>query len=508
MVGVHRHQAPEWRARIVAIQAGLATLAVSVACILAVYHSGRAIYYESTERELLAIANSGAAIMNAETHSKLRSRDQEGSGLYNEALAPIHGILRRNPDARFVYTCILKDGQVYFILDPTKEGDHDQDGIDDKSHLMEPYDDVTPQMMEALRTGQAVTDFVPATDQWGTFVSAYAPIKHPDGRIEGILGVDLDYSSFLNRMQRLQSLLDLGLVVCTAFAFLVYVVVSRRTYRHQLAQSELEIALERLESANKELEASKHDLEDRVLARTAELEAALTVKNQFLANMSHEMRTPLNGIIGMNSLLLETKLDEEQREYAELTNQSSMHLLQIITDILDIVRMRAGKHTLEIEPTNVNLAVKDACAALAISASRSGLRLDLEVDEEIPLGVDGNALRIRQIVTNLVGNAIKFTNAPGWIKVKTGLVDEHWTLTVSDTGIGIPADRVETIFEEFTQVDSGPTRRGGGTGLGLSITRSLIDLMGGSVEVESELGVGTVFRAKIPLRRMGQRLAA
>lgn len=483
-------------------------MAVCLICTLSTFYSGRAIYYESAERELLAVANSAAAVVNVRAHTKLRSRDQESSPLYEASLGPLRSVRFRNTQIRYIYTIIQEEGKIRFILDPTNPGDHDRDGVEDKSHLMDPYNYVTPQMLEAFRTAKSTSDLTPATDQWGTFVSAYAPLFRSDGKLEGLIGVDVDYSEFLSRHNRLDWLLNFGLIICGAFALTVYLVVSRRTYRHMVAQQELEKATNELKAINDVLEGSKHDLEDRVEERTAELEAALAVKNQFLANMSHEMRTPLNGIIGMNMLLLETDLTEEQREYGELTQQSSMHLLQIITDILDIVRMRAGKQTLELEPTNVNLAVKDACAALAISASRTGLRLDVELDDEIPLGIDGNALRIRQIVTNLVGNAIKFTNAPGWIKVATGADMDNWFLVVSDTGIGIPADRINTIFEEFTQVDSSPTRRGGGTGLGLSITKSLVELMDGDIEVESEQGVGTVFRIRIPLRKQGRQIAA
>lgn len=508
MVGERRHLKPQWQARLAALQAGLITLGVCLACTLMAYYGGRTIYFESASREMLAIANSGAAMVDLELHRSLRKPGMERTEAYERAVAPLRSVGSKNRQVRYIYTCVLVNGQVHFVLDPTPVGDHDEDGIDDKSYLMQPYGYATADMMKAFTTRKSVVELTPATDQWGTFVSAYVPLFHSNGDFEGILGIDIDYALFAQRYHHLDWLMGIGLVISSSFALIVYCFVSRRTYRHLVAQNELVEAKASLEAMNEVLEASTHDLERRVEARTAELEAALAVKNQFLANMSHEMRTPLNGIIGMNMLLLETHLSDEQREYAELTHQSSLHLLQIISDILDIVRMRAGKQTLEIEPTNVNLAVKDACNALSISASRGGLRLDVELDEDIPLGIDGNALRIRQIVTNLVGNAIKFTNPPGWIKVATGFDGDYWTLTVSDTGIGIPKESLASIFEEFTQVDSGPTRRGGGTGLGLSITHSLVELMGGDVSVESEVGVGTVFRVRIPILKAGMQMAA
>lgn len=492
----------------VALKAGVITLAVCLACTLLTFYGGREIYYESARREMLAIAHSASALIDGDQHGRIDRAGKSEGAEYESAVAPLQRVIARNPQIRYIYTCVYRNGKVEFILDPTSPGDHDNDGVEDKSYVHDVYDDATPGMISSLKEGTPYTELEPATDQWGTFVSAYAPIYDSKERVVGIVGVDINYSLFLIRQGQLDFLLNVGLLLCIGFGTVVYLIVYRWSLRGQQAQLNLELATEALEQANKELASSKVNLEENVERRTEELEAALAVKNQFLANMSHEMRTPLNGIIGMNMLLLETQLDDEQREYAELTQQSSMHLLQIISDILEIVRMRAGKTTLEVEPTNVNLAVQDACGALGISATRAGLKLDVELDDEIPLGIDGNALRLRQIVTNLVGNAIKFTNPPGWIKVKTTAGSDYWLLTVSDTGVGIEPEKLHTIFEEFTQVDASATRRSGGTGLGLSITQNLVELLGGTIDVESEVGVGTVFRVKLPYQKYGQMQAA
>lgn len=492
----------------VALKAGVVTLAVCLVCTLLTFYGGREIYYQSVEREMLATVKSASVLVDGDLHQKVDAEAGKNVANYDKALDPLTRIRVTNKQIRYIYTCVQRDGRTFFILDPTLPGDHDSDGVDDKSYVHEEYADVTPGMAHAFRSRDFYTELEPATDQWGTFISAYGPIFNSRKEFVGIVGVDIDYQVFLQRQEQLSFLLNLGVALCLAFATVVYLLVYRATRRAFWVQTNLESATEALGKANAELAESKATLENSVERRTEELEAALAVKNQFLANMSHEMRTPLNGIIGMNMLLLETDLDEEQKEYAELTQQSSMHLLQIISDILEIVRMRAGKQSLEVEPTNVNLAIQDACAALSISASRAGLKLEVQLDDAIPLGIDGNALRLRQIVTNLVGNAIKFTNAPGWIKVITTADTDTWTLTVSDTGVGIEADKLHTIFDEFTQVDSSATRRSGGTGLGLSITQNLVELLGGEISVESEPNVGTVFRVRLPYQKYEQKQAA
>ncbi len=492
----------------VALKAGVVTLAVCLACTLLTFYGGREIYFQSVEREMLAIVQSASVLVDGNRHQKVDLEAGKSKADYEASLAPLQRILDTNDQIRYIYTCVQRGGRTFFVLDPTEPGDHDNDGIDDKSYVHEEYKDLTPGMAHAFRHHDFYAELEPSTDQWGTFISAYGPIRNSKNEFVGIVGVDIDFRVFLQRQDQLKFLLDLGIALCIAFATVVYLFVYRSTHKAFWVQTNLEAATEALEQANHDLAEGKANLEISVEKRTEELEPALAVKNQFLANMSHEMRTPLNGIIGMNMLMLETELSEEQQEYAELTQQSSMHLLQIISDILEIVRMRAGKQSLEVEPTNVNLAIQDACAALAISANRAGLKLDVELDDSIPLGVDGNALRLRQIVTNLVGNAIKFTNPPGWIKVITSAGTDSWALTVSDTGVGIDADKLHTIFEEFTQVDASATRRSGGTGLGLSITQNLVELLGGDISVESEPGVGTVFRVRLPYQKYEQMQAA
>lgn len=399
--------------------------------------------------------------------------------------------LAANPRVADIYTFELLDAS-RVVLWVDAETDYDRNGFyegdrESRTVLGEPYDD--EDVSDELRLAfQGVPTFETSlvSDRWGVWVSAYEPLRDDRGRVEAVLGIDFPAQDWVAalataREQRgLQLLVSLGLILAST------------TIIAQLNA--------RLSSAHRHEQELRHRVEIAQYSDRA--------KSEFLANMSHEMRTPLNGILGVADLLMDTDLDVRQRDYVATTRTSAACLLELVNNVLDLSKIEEGKLVLERVPYAVRTVVGDVGSVLRSTTMQRSVAVVVEVANDVPETLIGDPTRLKQVLLNLGGNAVKFTERGSVeIAVRRATVDvadaggdgEVLIVRVRDTGVGIPADKLDVIFEKFTQADASTTRRFGGSGLGLAITRELVQAMNGRITVTSTVGVGSEFEVRLPL---------
>jgi signal transduction histidine kinase/DNA-binding response OmpR family regulator len=287
-------------------------------------------------------------------------------------------------------------------------------------------------------------------------------------------------------------------IACLAGSLLIAAMIEGLSRRRDYALALVDKRTAELRESLDSLEVARAEA---AVARDQAMEGS-RLKSQFLANMSHEIRTPLNGVIGMTGLLIDTRLDPEQREFAETARRSGESLLELINDVLDFSKIEAGKLELETSDFDLGAVVEDVAELFAATAQQNGLEITASTDPDLPTSVSGDPGRVRQVLTNLVSNAVKFTH-----RGEVAITVERDTdgdrpmvrFSVRDTGVGVGEDGPERLFEAFTQADASTTRRYGGTGLGLAISKRLAELMGGTVGVESPAAGGSTFWFAIPL---------
>jgi len=323
-----------------------------------------------------------------------------------------------------------------------------------------------------------------------------------------VLGVAAAISRFTNRLlARPLTLLEDG-ITSVREGRLEPIRVSRTGDEIEYLGESFNRMITALAASQEEIRQYQELLEERIRQRTQELEGAMhgalaasQAKSEFLANISHELRTPMNGLLGMLDLVLDSPVAGEQREQVEIAQRCAYSLLDLLNDILDLSKIEAGRMILEKVPFDLRSVAEDCVRSQGAKAGQKGVELRYEFAGDVTK-VTGDPLRLRQIVANLLSNAIKFTEK-GWVSVRQSVSAGadgklSMVLDVADTGAGIPADKVPLIFEKFTQADSSISRKYGGTGLGLAITKRLVELQGGEIRVESRVGRGSTFTVEIP----------
>lgn len=474
--GVQQHALRPDRGAWLPVIAGACAATVLIVAALVSTMGVRLTAREAIDQEvhenLIRLAAMAASSIDGELHAKLQDPSQEETTLYSMLNQPLTNAIRRTEGVRFVYTLRRVGTDLVFVLDGTPLGDSDNDGVEDHSFLMDVYDDPDPAAWEAIRTNRITASDEPYTDQWGTFLSSYAPIRRESGAVEGIVGVDVSVGHYQARLQRVDKAATWALVPGLVLSLLTGVGVWWFTRRFVGYANQIE--------------------EHRAVAVRAN-----KAKSALLASISHELRTPLNAIIGFSAIANDARSTSDERSEALGTVRSNAdHLLTLIGDLLDISKAEAGAIRIECSEVDLPELIDRAVVPMRLRAMEKHIGFEVVGLESLPDRVVLDRTRVRQVLLNLLSNAVKFTDA-GFVRLTLSVCENNLTMRVEDTGPGISDEERSVLFTPFTQL--GPhEKRVQGTGLGLTITRHLLELMGGSIGFESYPGKGSAFTAVVP----------
>ena len=467
--------------------AGCVILVISSLGLFYFWHSARDAQLDAVRTELVQLAKVAATLVDGERHKVLKSQAQAGGADHLALLAPLVKFHKATSDIIYVYTAVLEKNRIYFVLgtDYLYRIDGDSEKPDP---IMTPHDTLDPTLRHALEQHQLAVNEEPVKEAKRSYMSAYAPFYDTQGRFVGVIGVDMWVRDFDARVGAIRHAGTGAFAAVSLLSVLTGFVVFR------LSRTALRARLR-----DRVIQARLADAKQQAEMHAQRAEAASRAKSDFLAMMSHEIRTPMNGVLGFANLLLETPLNAEQRDFVQSVQSSGDLLLTIINDVLDYSKIEAGRMTVECIDFNLRSMCDEVPAILRVMAANRGLEMSLDYDATLPPYIQGDPLRIRQVLLNLASNAIKFTDR-GTVRIEVSRLGEsQLKVSVTDSGIGINEEQLNRMFVRFTQADSSTTRRYGGTGLGLAISKTLVELMGGTIGVTSQPGVGSTFWFTLPL---------